>query len=203
MLPAHADPGYAAGDDHSDGAPDPLHLALRSDAAVQSIRACPLEPGGVVVFSHRVMHWGSRGNPQCSVARISFSFGATDPSFEPPYLRDAPERFPRPRIRSALISAQLINYHERFQFGAPLLRTFAAVFRKEREHFSAGYVQKTAAELKAACADREWGGVGSAGGNLSDEDAMEDALDAMLDAQLDADDNLFDDYSEMISQGDG
>lgn len=45
LLPAGADPGYAAGDDHSAGAEDPLHKALRSDKAVQAIRACPLSPG--------------------------------------------------------------------------------------------------------------------------------------------------------------
>ena len=53
------------------GAEDPLVALLRSDSAVQSIRACPLPAGGAVLFSHRVMHWGSRGHPRCTTPRLS------------------------------------------------------------------------------------------------------------------------------------
>ena len=56
LVPKWCDPGYTEGDDHAADAEDPLIKTLRSDAAVQAMRACPLRPGGVVIFSHRAMH---------------------------------------------------------------------------------------------------------------------------------------------------
>ena len=73
LVPRQYDPGYIEGDDHSTDAEDPLILTLRRDAAVQSLRACPLRPGGAVIFTHRAMHWGSTGQSQCEKARISVS----------------------------------------------------------------------------------------------------------------------------------
>ena len=149
---------------------------LRSDRAVQSIRACPLPAGAAVLFSHRVMHWGARGHPSCTTPRFSLSFGCADPSFERPYLKAAASHlpFPRPAVRAALAAAQLINYHERFAFGAPLLSLFGRVFRAHRAEFTAEYAHKTAAELKSAAEDRARaaaasavaaaGGVGGGGG---------------------------------------
>ena len=89
--------------------------ALKTDAAVQAVTACHLRPGGAVFFSHRAMHLGSRGRPDCARARISVSFGCSDASFERPYFKKPAAHlpFPKPSLRAALVSAQLINYHER------------------------------------------------------------------------------------------
>ena len=156
LVPRGHDPGYDEGDDHSPDAEDPLLRVFRSsDAAVQSVRACPLKPGGVVIFTHRAMHWGSKGQDECADARISISYGFTDPSFEAPYFR-APEQvlpFPPVPMRAALASAQLINYHERFDFGLPLLRRFGSTFNAHRSKFAQEYAEKTAAEYFAACSD--------------------------------------------------
>ena len=110
-------------------------------------------------------------------------------------------------VRAALAGAQLINYHERFDFGAARLRALASMFRAERRHFSESYVQKTAAELKSAVEDRaksnskgEGAWAGAADGDEDDEDdALDDALDAMLDAQASSGANLFDDFDELES----
>ena len=226
LIPRGDDPGYDAGDDASEGAEDPLVALLRSDSAVQSIRACPLPAGAAVLFSHRVMHWGSRGHPRCTTPRFSLSFGCADPSFERAYLRAPASHlpFPRPAVRAALAAAQLINYHERFAFGAPLLSLFGRVFRAHRAEFTAEYAHKTAAELKSAAEDRSraaaaaasaaWAANGGGGGGFGsnrgagdgdddddDDDAMDDALDAMLEAQMEAEGNLFDDFAEMQGQG--
>jgi len=133
-------------------------------------------------------------------------------------------------VRAALAAAQLINYHERFAFGAPLLSLFGRVFRAHRSEFTAEYAHKTAAELKSAAEDRAraaaasavavaggvgGGGVGGGGGGGvgvgehdndeeeedDEEDAMDDALDAMLEAQMEAEGNLFDDFAELQGQG--
>ena len=198
------------------GSEDPLIQLFRSDRAVQSIRACPLPAGGALVFSHRVMHWGSRGHAGCTTPRFSLSLGcshapqaersaglgahsaprallglaggyglattaprptypppkprhgrrrraaAPSPpslrhlrrlqprpppsprhsrraavrheSFEKPYLRAPSEHlpFPRPKVRAALAAAQLINYHERFDFGGELLSLLGTAARSER-----------------------------------------------------------------------
>ena len=205
LVPRGVDPGYDAGDDQSEGAEDPLLALMRSDAAVQSLRACPLPPGGAVVFSHRAMHWGSRGSASCAEPRVSFSFGCTDDAFEPPAFDRAHLPFPPPRLRAALASAQLINYHERFAFDAKQLRTFGRTFAASRGDFARAYAQKVAAELKSAVDDRARSrgaasSAAAAGDDNDDDDdddegAMEDALEAMLDAQMGADDeNLFDDF---------
>ena len=104
LIPRGVDPGYDAGDDAAEGAEDPLVALLRSDSAVQSIRACPLPAGGAVLFSHRVMHWGSRGHPRCTTPRFSLSFGCADPSFERAYLKTAASHlpFPRPAVRAGM-----------------------------------------------------------------------------------------------------
>ena len=122
LVPRPHDPGYDAGDDHSADAEDPLMRALKTDAAVQAVHACHLRPGGAVFFSHRAMHWGSRGRPDCERPRISVSFGCSDPSFERPYFKKPAVHlpFPKPSLRAALVSAQLINYHERCAAPRPL-----------------------------------------------------------------------------------
>jgi len=218
IVPRPHDPGYDAGDDHAADAEDPLQRALKSDAAVQAVTACHLRPGGAVFFSHRAMHWGSRGRPDCERPRISVSFGCSDPSFERPYFRQPANHlpFPKPSLRAALVSAQLINYHERFQFSATLLRCFGATFRARRALFTTDYAEKTAGEFKAACEDtgkraRSQGGSDAAAdangaaaddGDDDDDDddedgALDDALDAMLDAQRRSKANLYDDFDEM------
>ena len=208
LVPRGHDPGYDAGDDHSADAEDPLLRVFRSsDAAVQSVRACPLSAGGAVIFTHRAMHWGSKGQDGCADARISISFGHTDPSFEKPYFA-VPERalpFPRIPLRIALAAAQLICYHERFEFDVALLRRLGATFRAHKKAFTKEYAEKVAAEFKSALDDRQTHAANDGSGDDDDSDAdaaLDDALDAMLDAQASADGNLFDDYDDYEEESD-
>ena len=198
LIPREHDPGYDAGDDHRIDAEDPLASIFKRDVAVQSVRACPLPPGGALLFSHRAMHWGSSGRPDCSRPRVSLSFGHSDPTFEAPYFARPFEQlpFPHPRVRIALASAQLIAYHERFDFGIALLRRFGATFFARKSSFSKEYAEKIAAEFKAAVDDRKASNTDHASEDSdSDPDAaLDDALDAMLDAQMSAKENLYDDF---------
>ncbi len=209
MVPRGYDPGYDAGDDHSADAEDPLIQIFRSsDEAVQAVRACPLKPGGAVIFSHRTMHWGSKGSTACANERISISFGHSDPSFEEPYFASPAKQLPYPPIalRVSLASSQLISYHERFNLSLPLLRRFGATFGAHKAQFSQGYAEKIAAEYMAACHDLQRRGTAAATPKSSDEGgaadgdddeadaALDDALDAMLDAQAAAEGNLYDDF---------
>eukprot|EP00959_Pyramimonas_sp_CCMP1952_P224880 4702342-Pyramimonas_sp.AAC.1 len=62
MLPRPFDPGYIDGDDDASEV-DPLPLALDCKQAYQNIRAIPAEAGSAVMFTHRIIHWGSKGRP--------------------------------------------------------------------------------------------------------------------------------------------
>ena len=87
-VPAAADPGYAAGDRDD---VDPLTRALGGNKeSYQLIRALPCEAGGAVVFTHRLIHWGSRS----SVG------GAAGGGCAPPPPRGCPWLW-RPRTRTS------------------------------------------------------------------------------------------------------
>ena len=65
---------------------DPLAAALTSKESYQHIRALPLRAGEFVIFTHRIMHWGSKGRKSYTgCPRISLSVAFSDPTFEAPY----------------------------------------------------------------------------------------------------------------------
>ena len=71
-------------DDNSDR--DPLREALLDKENYQHIRAMPLDPGEFVIFTHRILHWGSKGRKNyAGPPRISLSVAFSDPLFEAPY----------------------------------------------------------------------------------------------------------------------
>ena len=124
FVPAPNDPGYVDGDDdgetsaddeddpivdaddasNDNGAgalgsrkpreTDPLRLALPDKQAFQRIASVPAEAGSVVMFTHRVIHWGSAPPPptppsygEAHEPRVCVSFGFADEAYEPAYLR--------------------------------------------------------------------------------------------------------------------
>jgi len=102
VIPKRYDPGYGEGDDvdvdeeeeeeedgKKRGGLDPLLRALPDKESFQNIRALPCHPGRGVIFTHRLTHWGSRGDPSCTEPRMAISFVASDPTFEKPYLANA------------------------------------------------------------------------------------------------------------------
>jgi hypothetical protein len=65
---------------------DPLREALLDKEDYQHIRAIPLNAGEFVIFTHRILHWGSKGRKNYKgPPRISFSAAFSDPAFEAPY----------------------------------------------------------------------------------------------------------------------
>lgn len=111
VIPKYLDPGYSESDfpplapvllpDSSKGkikkalkslltqepiVSDPLSTALKDKESYQHIRALPLNPGEYVIFTHRIMHWGSKGRKSYKgEPRISLSVAFSDPTFEAPY----------------------------------------------------------------------------------------------------------------------
>jgi hypothetical protein len=243
FVPAPNDPGYVDGDDdgetsaddeddpivdaddasNDNGAgalgsrkpreTDPLRLALPDKQAFQRIASVPAEAGSVVMFTHRVIHWGSAPPPptppsygEAHEPRVCVSFGFADEAYEPAYLRrgdgGAFRGFPRLRARAALVAAQMVSYHERFTCDAKTLSLFHVLitggglddvandtaFRlcpKYKRGVLREYV-RAAAELGAEKKSAEDGESGDGDGDDSDavEDAMDNALDAMLEAQM-------------------
>jgi hypothetical protein len=140
VIPRPHDPGYFQGDDDDPTVDkDPLQLCLPRKEAYQHITAIPAEAGSAVVFTHRIIHWGSRGrgrpasyeaenaNSQTPLPplepRVCISFGFADDAYEPAYVsRAANLPFPPMAHRAALVSAQSIAYHERFHPGVRMLR---------------------------------------------------------------------------------
>jgi hypothetical protein len=71
------------------------------------------------------MHWGSLGRLGYHTPRIALSFGCADDGYEPAYIaRDAFLPHPPVALRAALISGQLIVYHERFDLPDKQLAMF-------------------------------------------------------------------------------
>ena len=143
---------------------DPLRLALPNKEAYQRIASVPAEAGSVVVFTHRVIHWGSAPPPptppsygETHEPRVCVSFGFADEEYEPAYLRrgdggrdDAP--FPRLRARVALVAAQMVSYHERFACDAKTLGLFHALIMgcgSERANESGASASKAVATESA------------------------------------------------------
>lgn len=76
--------------DHDDVS-NPLSNALKNKESYQHIRALPLLSGEFVVFTHRVLHWGSKGRKNYTgEPRISLSVAFSDPVFEAPYFIEVP-----------------------------------------------------------------------------------------------------------------
>jgi hypothetical protein len=149
MIPKHKDPGYLAGDEDDT---DPLERCLRRKEDYQSIRAFPLGAGEAVCFTHRTLHWGSRGSARESRdPRMSLALAFSDPAYEPPYFSADPgAASPSLALRLALVCGQMICYHERFCFDAKQLNFFKKCFDIDAEYFHDTYRRKVCSEFIAA-----------------------------------------------------
>ncbi|KAL6756259.1 hypothetical protein V8C86DRAFT_99024 [Haematococcus lacustris] len=160
VIPRWADPGYFEGDD--DKGPGPLAAALRDKEAYQSIRALPADPGAAVLFTHRTIHWGSKGRPGHPHPRISLSFGCSGPEYEPPYFERCHLPLPQLGLRAALACGQMIVYHERFHFSRRQLLQFHSVFKSHISQFHPSYQASVLKEFVAACKELEAGAAAAA-----------------------------------------
>ena len=117
-LPKPQDPHYSSGQSEL----NTINAAFRHPSDLQSIRALPCAQGNLLLFSHRIIHWGSR---RCEAdtdrPRIAISFGSTPASGdrgpfanssvasgEPFRDRQRPLKSLTPRL--ALAAAQYLTY---------------------------------------------------------------------------------------------
>ena len=106
------DAGYSAGDRGR----DPL-----ASVNPQAIRAVPSVAGGLVAFTHRLLHWGSATDAPEPAAtselppprpRVALSFAVADDGFEAPYFDRSLLPFPAVGLRVALAAGNLLIYSQ-------------------------------------------------------------------------------------------
>ena len=205
VIPKQNDPGYMAGDDtttnnNNNHYPnDPLSRALNTKEAYQNIRAIPRLPGQSVLFTHRIMHWGSRGNPNSSSSsiqpRIAISFVSSDATFEKPYLKKnttttttTTEYNPPFSTRLLLVCAQLLIYHERFQLSKECIRACHEYCKDNQHLLEESYRKKVNIEFVKAMREEEES-------NPSVYDDNDDVvLEEMLNAETEGYGEFQDDY---------
>eukprot|EP01128_Nolandella_sp_AFSM9_P011263 TRINITY_DN798_c0_g1_i1.p1 TRINITY_DN798_c0_g1~~TRINITY_DN798_c0_g1_i1.p1 ORF type:complete len:496 (-),score=102.51 TRINITY_DN798_c0_g1_i1:153-1640(-) len=214
VIPAHHDPGYWAGDTNEDKSP--LEVALPNKEDYQHIKCLPAPRGSAIMFSHRIIHWGSAGRKGYHTPRIAFSCAFSADGFEPPYFARTHLPFPPSTLRQSLCAGQMIVYSDRYQFSAPVLKGYYDHFRLSLSEFHQDYrakvvneyatvvknqalvnsTEKSAASLKRARTEDTPSHPSADVEEEEDDDALDDALDAMLQARMDGIDDLPDDFDD-------
>ena len=212
---------------------DPLTRCLSCKESYQNIRALPRAPGESIAFTHRILHWGSKGNKNCTNApRIAISFVCSDPSFEKPYLKNYEKHWknyssssskgivlPPFEIRLLLVCAQLLIYYQRFDLPKDTIRACYDYCKEFKDELDPTYWKKVSLEFVQAMreceksleseinGDRNKVKVDIGGGGDenedNDDDDDDDDDDAMLEAMLENADEAEDDFDDMEDDEEG
>ena len=249
VIPKQYDPGYTKGDDddpeaevnaNKEGAEgekdkkdsasndntqlsDPLSRALDTKQSYQNIRALPRKAGQSLIFTHRILHWGSRGNQHALniQPRIAISFVYSDVEFEAPYLSkesflvDTKKEgnnwaYPAFSIRLLLVCAQLLIYYQRFDLSTSTLRACYEYCKSHSNQLDAKYQKKVFVEYVKAMQERR-DGIPNVESNNQNENGMindgkddranSDDEEALLEEMLNNSDEFEDDYDDMCDDG--
>jgi hypothetical protein len=158
---------------------DPLARCLQSKEAYQCIRALPRKTGQSLAFTHRIIHWGSRGSLSCKSPRIAISFVMSDPSFEKPYLKEygkyltssvepGPESegeslplrslsSPPFHLRLLLVCAQMLIYYQRFNLPKETIRACYKYCEEHKNELEENYWKKVSYEFVNAMKEIKFG----------------------------------------------
>jgi hypothetical protein len=135
-------------------APDAAYLgpgdgiAALAPCDYEAVIAQPAEAGGAIVFSHRVIHWGSRPTPGQS-PRVAMSFALSRARFERgAYFSDTMLPFPPLALRVALRAAQAIAYSAQAPLAKHALGLDTRTFRAAKALFSAAYADKIEGDVQ-------------------------------------------------------
>jgi len=202
VIPKQFDPGYTEGDgDGDDKASDPLSRALPEKQAYQNIRALPRSAGQSLLFTHRILHWGSRGNPNSHIMRprIAISFVSSDPSFEKSYLASLTvgNGLPPFKLRLLLVCSQLLIYYQRFDLPKECIKACHDYVKDHEDLLEETYRKKVYVEFIKAMKEENPLSKRKAGAN-SDEEDDDAVLEAMLDAEAEGYGEFKDDYDEIV-----
>ena len=196
VIPKAHDPGYTTGDADDDS--DPLAAALPNKQAFQRIRALPREPGQSLLFTHRLLHWGSARDPHetsTTPPRLAISFVCSDPAFEKPYLVDSTKHWsddiqPPLSIRLLVVCAQLLIYYQRFELETDTLHACYRYCQDLQQELETSYREKVFCNFVKAMKEKEK--------FENDRDEQEDAvMEAMLDAEQSGYGEFADDFDKL------
>jgi len=190
VIPRGDDPGYFEGDDPDS---DPMQVALSTKESYQNIKCIPAETGSVVLFSHRILHWGSKGREGYHTPRIAFSFANSSEDFEPHYFSNTHLPFPNLNLRIALSGGQMLSYWDRFQLTNEELIKYYDLFKLEKEAFHKTYIHKISNEFLKAINLQQIENEPTDRINDEEDDVIDEALDALLDENLD---DFHDDFQD-------
>jgi hypothetical protein len=116
----------------------------------QCIRCLPARAGSAVMFTSRLLHWGSKGKTSAVAPRIAISFAASTDDHELPYFSRDLLPLPPFCIRLALIAGQLIVYSEQEPYSREELEKFYSLFMYQHMEFDVTYVDKVKQAMELA-----------------------------------------------------
>jgi hypothetical protein len=149
FIPKKDDKGY-----HVAG--DSLDVVLPHRLAWQNIIAEPCQPGDMLCFSHRVVHWASKARKRYEYStgdviaepRIALSFAVTDYQYEQPnFVHDAAS-YPSIGLRVGLTAAQAILYNEQVPLKKHELALNNRIFCSSKHLFQEHYVDRVCGEAQ-------------------------------------------------------
>ena len=190
MIPKDLDPGYFNGDGMKDTTTttaalddenesetaqeeeevddDPLRVALSTKQSFQHIRCIPRQSGQSVLFTHRIIHWGSARPPydetnqiRLPPCRSAISFVSCHAEFESPFLIDSAgwtgdSPTPPPfGIRLLLVCAQMLMYYQRFEFPKDFLKACYDYCKEHDDKLGPEYRQKVFCEFVKAMQEHQ------------------------------------------------
>ena len=211
VIPKPFDPGYLDGDSEKE---DPLRRSLPDKHSYQNIRAIPRQSGQSLLFTHRIIHWGSKADIDSTTPpRIAISFVCSDPSYEAPlvdpkYFTD--EVNPPFRIRLLLVCAQLLIYYQRFELDKAIVKACYDLCKANESELEEAYRKKVFYEFVQAMKEHSNGNeeeqpnqdtkVGEINGDDDEEEAL---MEEMLNSEAAGYGEFEDDYDELDDDEEG
>ena len=206
VIPKDHDPGYYNGDSEEI---DPLQAALPNKQAYQHIRALPRQAGQSVLFTHRIIHWGSTRDANTTLpCRTAISFVCSDPCFEKPYVNPKYVDFqnktwPPFHIRLLLVCAQMLIYYQRFDLTKEFIKSCYEYCKEHEEELEESYRRKVFVEFVKAMKELKHTRPHDGGGDDDNEEEEEEAMmEEMLQAESKGYGEFADDYDEQFGGGD-
>lgn len=217
VIPKGCDPGYLTGDNDEDK--DPLQTALPDKTAYQMIRAIPRQSGQSLLFTHRIIHWGSKSDPDHDNPRIAISFVCSDPDYEAPFVNfefSSHKSHLLPfHLRLLVVCAQLICYHQRFEPSRATIKACYDYCKENEKYLGEAFRQKVFLEFVKAMEekkrsilhDTEQQGASKLASrndqNDDDDDDEDDEDDAMMEEMLNAEKEGYGEFEDDFDALDG
>ena len=127
---------------------------------LKHVVAQPLMAGGMLTFSHRLLHWGSPPDQHRTVLdddlvagrvprpRIALTFAMADPSFEQAYFEEKYLPLPPLALRMGLVAGQQVQYEHLEPLTKHQVAFYRRVFHSQKDYFAAPYFDKISSAVQ-------------------------------------------------------